>query len=422
MKEKVFQVSEFNEFINIYLSQVEEVIVEGEISQIKVSQKKWIFLTIKDKGSSVEVFGTVFQISGFDLLEPGMLVHVYGTPRLYKKTGRFSIFASRIVPAGEGALRLAFEKLKIKLEKEGLFAVERKRELPAFPERIGLITAKGSNAYGDFIKVLKARMGGIKIYFYPVTVQGRDSVTTIISALRYFNDHKSELDLLVLVRGGGSLEDLQSFNDEMVARAIFSSKIPVVCGVGHEDDVTIADLVCDLRASTPSNAAELIVRNRTDVINDINNKIYLIGSSLRQIIEGRKRRIFDNVNILQHSLRNRILFFNRAIDKFRMGFSGYIHKLSSLAEKINISKQSLEKSARFWIEAKKTSLVALTRLLESLDFKRVLKRGYSITFGKNGKILKSAVGIEKGDIIRTMLEKGRLDSKVLAEIKNYGKK
>ena len=164
--EKIFKVSEFNEFINVYLNQVGEITVEGEISQINISQGKWLFMTIKDESSSVEVFGILNTLPNYNLLEEGMLVHIYGVPRLYQKTGRFSISATQIMLAGEGSLKTAFEKLKSRLEKEGLFEKTRKRPLPMFPQKIGLITAKNSQAYYDFIKVLKARMGGIKIYFY----------------------------------------------------------------------------------------------------------------------------------------------------------------------------------------------------------------------------------------------------------------
>lgn len=411
---KIFQVSEFNEFINAYLSQVGEVVVEGEISEIRVNQNKWIFITIKDEESSVEVFGITYKISGYDLLEQGMLVHVYGIPRLYKKTGRFSIFAEQIVPAGEGALRLAFEKLKLKLDKEGLFDPQRKRSLPIFPEKIGLITAKNSKAYSDFIKVLKHRIGGLKVYFYPVNVQGRDSVDSILKAFVYFNSHHPNLGLLVLTRGGGSLEDLQSFNDERVARAIFSSKVPVVCGVGHEEDISIADLVADVRASTPSNAAELIVKNRIEVMKGVNFSLKIIESSLRQLLKEKDQIIFRNVNILRNAINQEISHLHRIIDRFNSKFMFFTKEVISFIQKASTSEKQLVKAMDFWIKRQKTFLESLTRLLASLDPYRVLERGFSITVKINGAVLKSTKVIKKGETIVTTLFDGKIGSQVLS--------
>lgn len=412
-EEKVFQVSEFNEFINTYLGKVGEVVIEGEISEIKPSQGKWLFATIKDKEASVSVFGLIFKLSGYDLLEPGMLVHVYGIPRLYKKTGQFSIFANQIIPAGEGALRLAFEKLKAKLDKEGLFDIERKRRLPVFPEKIGLITAKNSRAYSDFVKVLKNRMGGLKIYFYPVIVQGRDSAPTIITAFEQLNKRYQDLDLIVLTRGGGSLEDLQSFNDEKVVRAIFSSKIPIVCAVGHEEDESIADLVADVRASTPSNAAELIVRDRKDVIKEVDFCIKSINKHLMGVIRERNNFIFRQVNLLKGAINQQILSLHRIIAKFTTAFAVFSKEVISLAQEVTTTKSHLIKMVEFWIERQKDSLVNLIRLLKSLGFQQVLKRGFSITVDNKGIIIKSVSKAKKGQKITTTLYDGKIGSQVL---------
>ena len=410
---KIFKVSEFNEFVNSYLVQVGEVIVEGEISQISVSQNQWLFITIKDKESSVEVFGTVRKISGYDLLEQGMLVHVYGTPGLYKRSGRFSIRAEQIVPAGEGALRLAFEKLKLKLEKEGLFDLQRKRPLPTFPERIGLITAKNSRAYSDFVKCLKERMGGLKIYFYPVNVQGENSVGSILNAFNYFNSNAENFDVLVLARGGGSLEELQSFNDERVARAIFSSKVPIICGVGHEEDVSIADLVSDMRASTPSNAAELIVKDRGEIIKEINFSIRIIEDHLREFIRDRNHAIFKNVNMLRNAISREISSLHGIISKFNTSFALFTREVVSFSQQVYTAKKQLAKNVDLWIMQQKTSLSSLTRLMENLNPYRVLERGFSITLAKNGSVLKSIANVKKGEPIITTLFSGKINSQVL---------
>lgn len=411
-EEKIFQVSEFNEYINFYLRQAGQIIVEGEISQINISKGMWIFMTIKDKDSSVDIFSVTSRISGHDLLQVGMKVHVYGTPGVYKKSGRFNISAEKIVPAGEGALRLAFERLKAKLANEGLFAEERKRTLPKFPEKIGLITAKDSRAYGDFIKVLKNRMGGIKIYFYPVNVQGKGSVESIVEAFNCFNDKYSHLDLLILIRGGGSIEDLQSFNDELVARAIFSSKIPVVCGIGHEDDETIADYVADQRASTPSNAAEIIVRDREEVIKEVNSLTKFIQTELNNIFDNQQQRLNTCVNSLLDIVDRKISEFHNTIGNFSNYAILYFRKISKLYRTTSILEGKLTSHVFHWIDQKRANLESTVRLLNSMDFRNVLKRGFSITRGVDGKIVRSYREAHIGDMLTTSLFDGTIESNV----------
>ncbi len=390
MEDKVFKVSEFNEFINIYLGSVGEVVVEGEISQINLSQGRWVFATIKDENSSVEIFSVLDNITNFDLLEEGMLVQVYGTPRLYSKTGRFSISAFQIVPSGEGALKIAFEKLKNKLENEGLFDISRKRELPKFPQNIGLITAKNSQAYHDFIKILKARMGGIKIYFYSVQVQGKNSEKTIIQAINYFNNSKLNLDLIVITRGGGSLEDLQSFNAEKVARAVFSSKFPVVSGVGHEKDITITDLVADLRASTPSNAAELIVERRDKILEEVENNVSLLHQNLKYLLTTKLNFINQSISIMEFSFAKKAQEIQNITNRFKMQFDVFVERLKKQRDKI----------------------LSLERIIKNLDYRNILKKGYSITYSSKNKIVRNSKDVTSGEIITTALFDGKIESAV----------
>jgi len=386
--EKIFTVTEFNEFISIYLSQAGEMVVEGEISKINVSQSKWVFAVIKDEDSSLEIFAPVFNIKNINELEEGMKVKVTGIPRLYTKTARFSLTASSIEPFGEGSLKQAFDKLRKQLESEGLFNEDRKRLINPLPERIGIITAINSEGYHDFIKVLNARMGGIKIFVYNVAVQGREAVPSIIKAFKFFNSKMKNLDALVLVRGGGSLEDLASFNSEELARSIFASCIPVVVGVGHERDISLADLVADLRASTPSNAAELIVKDRIDVLRQVD--------SLAQDIQLFVQRNFDNKKVLADSsiksLQN-ILFF----------------RVYSVTSKIDSMVDLSFKTIKYKITFLQEKVENFERLFKNLDYKNVLKKGFSITYHK-GKILKSSSEIKIGDKINTMLFDGEIES------------
>ena len=388
--EKVFQVSEFNEFISTYLEGIGQVTIEGEISQLKVSQNRWIFGTIKDDKASVDIFSTVFQITNLNQLEEGMLVKVYGIPRLYQKTGRFSVSVSQIVPSGQGALQRAFEKLKAQLEKEGLFDVARKRPLPRFPEKIGLVTAKGSQAYNDFVKVLSERMGGLKVVFAPVLVQGKDSPMSVVNAIKFLNNNYPDLDLIVITRGGGSLEDLIGFNDEQVARAIFASNIPIVSAVGHEGDWSLSDLVADLRASTPSNAAELIVPHRDTVALEIDHM-------LKSVLWGLKERIND--------------YYQQVSEAIERSISALETRLDVIHDYLDRFKQQVDAKA-MEVKTVKSNVLGLERLLLALDVKSVLKRGFSMTYDRNGKLLKSTALASRGDIIRTVLIDGSIDSTV----------
>ncbi len=388
--EKVFQVSEFNEFISTYLEGIGQVTIEGEISQLKVSQNRWIFGTIKDDKASVDIFSTVFQITNLNQLEEGMLVKVYGIPRLYQKTGRFSVSVSQIVPSGQGALQRAFEKLKAQLEKEGLFDVARKRPLPRFPEKIGLVTAKGSQAYNDFVKVLSERMGGLKVVFAPVLVQGKDSPMSVVNAIKFLNNNYPDLDLIVITRGGGSLEDLIGFNDEQVARAIFASNIPIVSAVGHEGDWSLSDLVADLRASTPSNAAELIVPHRDTVALEIDHM-------LKSALWGLKERIND--------------YYQQVSEAIERSISALETRLDVIHDYLDRFKQQVDAKA-MEVKTVKSNVLGLERLLLALDVKSVLKRGFSMTYDRNGKLLKSTALASRGDIIRTVLIDGSIDSTV----------
>jgi len=362
---RIFKVSEFTEFVSVYLEQVGTVTVEGEISELKISQSKWIFLTIKDTSASLSVFAVLYQITNVNSLSEGMLVKVTGVPRLYQKTGRFSLFAESIIPSGEGALNQALLKLKARLAKEGLFASERKRPLPLFPSRIVLLTAPGSQAEADFLKVLKSRQGGLTIYRCPVQVQGSEAVGSILAALDLLEKQLGRVDAVILVRGGGSLEDLAAFNDERIVRRLFTLRSPVIVGVGHEKDWSLCDLVADVRASTPSNAAELLVRSRSEINYQIDSLLNVVGERLQTRLAKQKQ------------------FLNYFFNLLALKLEGYHQRLDSHL-----------------------------RTLANLDYQKVLKRGYSLTLDRKGKVL---TGIDQVNLDETIITKfylGRLTSRV----------
>lgn len=411
--DRIFQVSEFNEFINVYLKQTGELVVEGEISEINVSQGKWLFITIKDSASNLSVFAPVYNISGWQGLSEGMKVQVTGTPGLFSKSGKFSFTATKIIPSGEGALKLAFEKLKLQLEKEGLFSESRKRKIPRFPIRVGLITAKNSEAYNDFVKVSSERLGGIQIYLYSVSVQGRDAVDSIKSALNYFNTHlELQLDCLVLTRGGGSLEDLQAFNDESIARLVYSSNIPVISAVGHERDVTLIDYVSDLRASTPSNAAEIIFPHRQNLLSDVNYYQNLINKSMNNLIDSKKIKLHRLVQLLDKHSIEPLNSFKQLFFRLNNIPRNLLLENQNQKVKVNLIEQRLSLSMNNFINNQKLRVESLNRMLVSYDHEKVLMRGYSITTLPDGSIIKSVSQLKPSIQITTTLLDGKINSTV----------
>jgi exodeoxyribonuclease VII large subunit len=239
------------------------VTVVGELANFRVSKNRWVYFDLKDDTASVRFFGTVYQLSG--PVEDGMLLKVRGTPRLHPQYG-FSINVLSMQPAGEGAIRKAFDLLQEKLIKEGLFDPARKRPLPYPPERIGIITSSESAAYTDFIKIIGARWMGLDIILADVQVQGEAAPGQIVQAIVELNAMAEPPEVLVITRGGGSSDDLWAFSTEQVTRAVAASRIPTLVAIGHEVDISLAELAADQRASTPSNAAELLTPDKRETI------------------------------------------------------------------------------------------------------------------------------------------------------------
>lgn len=244
--------------------------VEGEVASFKVNQGKFVFFDIKDAGGSVGCFMTVWQLRV--PIEDGMKVIVTATPKL-TQWGKFSLTVRAVRPSGEGALKKSFEILKAKLDQEGLFAPERKRVLPTIPKHVGVISSTQAAGYADFVKILDDRWGGLRVDVAHVQVQGMDAPDQIIRALNYFNGRDELPEVIVIIRGGGSADDLSAFNDEQLVRAIAASRVPTLVGVGHEVDESLADLAADVRASTPSNAAQMLVPDRNEVIRAVQYQV-----------------------------------------------------------------------------------------------------------------------------------------------------
>src|SRR5215469_4670675 len=270
-----------------------DVLVEGEVSNCREAQSGHIYFTLKDEKSQIKCVWFRQQMRGVRFRpEDGLQVTVRGSVGVYEQRGEYQIYVETMDPAGRGALQLAFEQLKRKLEGEGLFDAAHKRPLPRLPGRIGLITSPKGAAVRDVIRILRRRFPNVHVLLVPVRVQGEGAAGEIARAIRFFNQRQN-VDVLIVSRGGGSLEDLWAFNEEVVARAIFDSQIPVISGVGHETDFTIADFVADVRASTPSAAAELVVQTRREFDKHIMNLRAALGEQLRYRLLVLSRRIHE---------------------------------------------------------------------------------------------------------------------------------
>lgn len=402
-------VTQFVELINESFEPFQGLVVEGEVAEFKIVHSKWVTFLLKDNESAVSCFMTVWQLKV--QIEDGMLVHVVGSPRLRQK-GYFSFTLSSVLPAGEGSIRRAFELLKLKLEREGLFALERKRTLPRFPRHIALITSRDAAAYSDFLKVLRDRFGGLSISFIHSQVQGEHAPDQILEAINMANTQLASLDVIVLVRGGGSLEDLQSFNDEQVVRAIATSRTPTLVGIGHERDSTLAELAADVRASTPSNAAELVVPSRSEVTGEIASYTYQLSTLLHKEIVGRMSQTSNMV----HAIRFHVVRTSARVQETitRLHSIHDLLKQQTLHLTLAIA-QCVSRVMTRWSNrhhTMKTNLETCERMLKSLSPNHILRRGYSITRLGDGTLVRAPSEVHLESLLVTTLHAGTIHSTV----------
>lgn len=413
--DKALSVTEFVSVIDEALIVYDGVVVEGEVDEFNISGNKWVRFNLKDKESSVRCFMTVWDLK--TEVEDGMMVRVTGRPRLTQKWG-FSFNLKSVQPAGEGAFKRAFELLRKKLMAEGMFAAERKRALPRFPQHIALITSREAAAYADFLKVLQARLGGLTISFIHTQVQGEDAPRQIIEALKTANTGLDNLDAIVLVRGGGSLEDLQSFNDESVVRAVASSRTPIIVGVGHERDITLAELAADVRASTPSNAAELLVRSREEVQLQVKRMRKELVNALSAQISTQKAAVGEAVDVLRQQITDTCNAVRSKVASLLAMKHRLLQSAAEAQERIISFRKVISYALRNNWQAVQQKIAQLQRMLGSLSPQQTLKRGYSITRGADGKILKGVTGVAIEDTIITQLSRGLINSSVIKTRKN----
>ena len=408
--------------------------VEGEISNLAQPSSGHIYFTLKDRHAQVRcaMFRMKRQRLRF-LPENGIQVLLRCRVGLYEGRGEFQLMVEHMEPAGEGALRRAFEALKEKLAAEGLFDTDLKQPLPGYPRQIGLITSPTGAAVRDILTVLKRRFPAVGVVVYPVAVQGSEAAAEIESMIR-LADQRAECDLLILTRGGGSLEDLAAFNDERVARAINAARLPVISAVGHEIDFTIADFVADQRAATPSAAAELATPDRLELENQLDS---LAARMLLQYQQGLERRGSALQNLHKRLSRthpgNRIVHWQQRLDELQQRLYQAIkidqrHRLAllnTLAAKVAVGnpRHELKRVSQRHAALDKRLLHAIDSLfdrqryqlskaaanLHTLSPLATLQRGYSITRRlENGAVIRDAVEVAAGERIETLLSQGRL--------------
>lgn len=404
-------VSQFIQLINNLVG-FEQLAVEGEVSGFSISQGKFVFFSLKDESAVVECFAMTYAIGV--PLKDGMKVRVWGTPGLYAKSGRFRITVSSVELLGEGALQAAYVALKKKLESEGLFAVARKRTIPRFVSQVMFIGSKTSAAYTDFVRVAHNRWGGVLISVYDVRVQGESAAMDIVGAFGFANELVTQgvehcPDVIVLSRGGGSLEDLQSFNDERVARAVFGSLIPVVVGVGHERDETLVDFVADIRASTPSNAAERIFPDRVAVSQELRSFGEFLSFSVDSLVHKKKTFLTSALFVFEQGV-------GAVIKNARMHMNTIMSALPRIQAQVQFKKTQImqmvvgqEQQLRHAVSQLQEKISFLNKTMTLLSPHALLARGYSIVKRKNGILVTSAHDVGRGDEISITMRDGDID-------------
>jgi len=394
---KVWKVHELNNFCKSILEdKLTDIILEGEISNFKVHSSGHIYFSLKDEFAQINAVMYKYR-ANYLKFKPknGDKVIAQGTVSIYTKRGDYQIICYELKPIGIGELKKRFEELKEKLEKEGLFDTYRKRKLPILPQKIAVITSPTGAAIRDILNVLKERFENIELFIYPVRVQGEEAKYEIVKALENLNKYFKDMDVIILTRGGGSLEDLWAFNEEIVARAIFASRIPVISAVGHEIDWTISDFVADFRSPTPSAAALHVIESKKNlkrVVNDLNIRL---KNSIHNILDFYLEKL--------NNLKNRKIFKNP-----ETLIQNYIQEIDYLIEKLLINTKN-------FILNKEKEFNILKEKLKILSPLSTLKRGYSITFKlPEKKVLKSEKDVKIKDKLLIKLKDGEINCEVIS--------
>ena len=395
-KEQILSVGDVNRYVKMLMDNdalLSSVSVRGEISNLKYHTSGHLYFTLKD--ADAELSAVMFRSAAASLrfaAKNGMQVRAYGKISVYEKSGKCQLYVSAMIDDGKGFLQLEYEKLFRKLSEEGLFSESRKRPLPKIPNSIGIITSPTGAAVRDMINVTGRRWPAAKIVLYPSLVQGADAPESLCAGLELLNA-QGDCDVIIIGRGGGSIEDLWAFNDERVVRAIAASSIPVISAVGHETDFTLSDFVADKRAPTPSAAAEIAVPDKNEFRQRVDDSFSRIESTMSNYINARKRNL--------ESLLKRL-------------------EISSPSARVKNEKKMLlarygliEKSMASVLAKKTDGLRAAAGRLEAINPLSVLARGYSVTRAEDGKILNSVKALSVGDKVNILFADGEADAQII---------
>lgn len=413
--------------------------IEGEISNCRPASSGHVYFTLKDGEAQLPVvlFRRRAQLLRFRPAD-GLAVLVRGRVSVYETRGQLQLIAETMEPRGAGALQLAFEQLKARLLAEGLFDAARKRPLPMFPHCVGIVTSTSGAVIRDIVTVIRRRHARLNLLVYPAVMQGASSPGSVASGLRWFNAHPNRADLIILARGGGSMEDLACFNDENLARAIADSKLPIVSAIGHETDFTIADFVADLRAPTPSAAAELVTAAQHRIeerVAALASRIHRAGRyhlmharqrygqlsaeavlvRLRDAVNRRDQRL-DELRLLLDSAAQRRLRLSAqrlALSNHRLNRQNVTVRIANTHRRLQTASQRLQQLAGTGVNARATRLNRASTRLEALSPVAVLSRGYALIYSSQGKLLRASTETSPGETIHARLGEGTLEARVM---------
>jgi len=416
---RVWTVSELTAQVRDLLERAfRDLWVQGEVSNFRISPYGHYYFTLKDEAAQLRCFVHKRDVR-FLRMQPqdGLAVTARGALGVYEQRGEYQLLVNYLEPVGVGALQLAFEQLKARLAAEGLFEAGRKKPLPMLPRRIGLVTSPRGAAIADMVRILRRRYENLHLLLYPVRVQGEGAAEEIVEGIQFFNRAHASIrpDVLILARGGGSLEDLWAFNEENLARAIAASKIPVITGIGHETDFTIADFVSDLRAPTPSAAAELVIKSKDELKQRLRALDARLAEKLRyQVLHARHQLSQLMRERGWRQLENLLREQAQRADELALRLRQSL--LDSAARRRHDWAVTVARLASYdlrgVLQRERLRLKALAGQLNQLSPMSVLERGYAIVFDAEGKVVKSAAAVRVGEPIQVQLARGRLQADV----------
>ncbi|MBX4149648.1 exodeoxyribonuclease VII large subunit [Paenibacillus sp. FSL W7-1279] len=438
---RVLSVKDLNRYIRMKMegdSRLSDVWIRGEISNFTHHSSGHMYFTLKDEGSRIRaiMFATHNQRLPF-IPKEGSRVIARGNVSVYERDGQYQFYAVQMQPDGIGSLYLAYEQLKSKLEEEGLFAAERKRPLPRYPKTIGVITSPTGAAVRDIMITIRRRYPQARAILYPVLVQGKGAAPSIVKGIRTMND-MAEADVLIVGRGGGSLEELWAFNEEIVARAIYQSDIPVISAVGHETDFTIADFVADLRAATPTAAAELAVPSSAELRGQLVQRQRQLNQGLQQRLQRSRERLFSLQRspvlvhprryMLQHAerldmlsqrlqgnLKSRLSLVRQRQKSLHQGLIRYNPRTQAefAARRKDQANRQLMNAMQSIMKSKVSQLQTEMRHLDALSPLKIMSRGYSLVYDEaEQKLVKSIEDVQLGDLVNVRVSDGQLQCQV----------